>query len=298
MILVTGSAGKTGRAIIQALAKSGETVRALAHRKEQVSSLQALGVDDVLLGDMLDLASITRAAHGARAIYHIAPNITPDEVIIGKIVISAAQSVEIEHLVFHSVLHPQIEAMPHHWQKLHVEQLLFESGVPYTILQPAVYMQNILAHWDHILHDGILPLPYSQEARLSLVDLEDVAEVAALVLTQRGHEGATYELVGSPAMSQIDVAESLSEQLDRPVAAKVIPLGTWERDARASGLGDYQVLTLIEMFSYYERYGLTGNQNMLSHLLRRQPASFPDFVRRIAGKPADGLRIGQLAARD
>lgn len=150
MILVTGAAGKTGRTIIQALAKSGETVRALVHRFDQVSSLRALGVDDVLVGDLRDQASMDRAAQGVRAIYHMAPNISPDEVSIGKTIIAAAQSADVERFVFHSVLHPQIEAMPHHWLKARVEELLFASGLPFTILQPTAYMQNVLA-WKSVV---------------------------------------------------------------------------------------------------------------------------------------------------
>ncbi len=291
MILVTGAAGKTGRAIIQALAKSRETVRALVHRFDQVSSLEALGVDDVLVGDLRDQASIDRAAQGVRAIYHMAPNISPDEVSIGKTIIAAAQSADVEHFVFHSVLHPQIEAMPHHWQKSRVEELLLESGLSFTILQPTAYMQNVLAYWDQILENGIYPVPYSLETRLSLVDLEDVAQAAAIVLTEPGQIGAIIELVGTPAMSQIDTAEALSEQLGRPVVAEVVPLEAWERGARASGLGDYQVLTLIKMFCYYERYGFAGNSHALSCLLRRQPTSFADFVKRMVNERENALRV-------
>ena len=58
----------------------------------------------------------------------------------------AARRAGIRHLVYHSVLHPQVEAMPHHWQKMRVEEQLFAAGLPYTILQPAAYMQNVLAH--------------------------------------------------------------------------------------------------------------------------------------------------------
>lgn len=282
MILLTGAAGKTGRAIIQALAKSGETVRALVHRSDQVSSLEALGVDDVLDGDLCNPADMEQAVQGVRAIYHIAPNVSPDELPIGKNIIAAAQSANVERFVFHSVLHPQIEAMPHHWQKMRVEELLFESGLPITILQPTVYMQNILAFWDQILENGIYPVPYSLATRLSLVDLEDVAQVAAIVLTEPGHTGATIELVGTPAMSQVEVAETLGQQLGRPVVIEVVPLEIWEQGARESGLGEYQILTLTKMFCYYESYGITGNSNAMSCLLQRQPTSFADFVRRVA----------------
>jgi len=292
MILITGAAGKTGRAIIQALAKRGETVRALTHHPDQISSIKALDIDDVLVGDLLDQSDMERAVQGVRAIYHIAPNVSPDEVSIGRIIIAAAQSADVERFVFHSVLHPQIEAMPHHWLKARVEELLFASGLPFTILQPTAYMQNVLAHWDQIIEKGRYPIPYSPETRLSLVDLEDVAEAAAIVLTERGHTGATIELVGTPPMSQREIADLLADQLGRPVEAEVVPLEKWERVARSSGLGDYQILALVKMFCYYESHGLIGNPNALRYLLRKPPASFADFVKRITSERKNDHRIG------
>jgi len=280
MIFITGAAGKTGRAIIRALAKRGETVRALAHRSDQAISLKALGIEDVIVGNMRDQSVMLRAVQGVRAIYHIAPNVSPDEVSIGRTVIAAAQSVDVERFVFHSVLHPQVEAMPHHWLKMRVEELLFESGLPFTILQPTAYMQNILAHWDQILERGKYPIPYSIETRLSLVDLEDVAEAAAIVLTGPEAVGATIELVGTPPMSQREIADSLADQLGRPVEAEVVSREEWERSARASSLGEYQILTLVKMFCYYESHGLIGNANALHCLLQRRPTSFAEFVKR------------------
>jgi len=282
MILVTGAPGKTGRAIIQALAKSRAKIRALAHRDNQVAALEALGAADVFVVELTDAASVRGAMRGIRAIYHMAPNVSPDEVAIGKAVISAAQSAGVEHFVFHSVLHPQVEAMPHHWRRLRVEELLLESGLPCTILQPTTYMQHILAYWNQILDHGTYPVPYSPDTRLSLVDLEDVAEAAAIVLTQPGRTGATIELVGTPPMSQIEVAEVLQQQLDRPVTAHLIPPEEWERAAGASGLGDYQVSTLIKMFKHYERHGFVGNPSGLACLIGREPTSLAAFVRRAA----------------
>jgi hypothetical protein len=113
-----------------------------------------------------------------------------------------------------------------------------------------------------------------------MVDLEDVAEAAAVVLTEPGHVGATYELVGGEAMSQVEVAAVLSRQLDRLVSAEVVPLDTWEQRARAAGLGDYQIETLVKMFRYYERYGFGGNSRVLEWLLRRPPTTFTAFIER------------------
>ena len=282
MILVSGAAGKTGRAVIRALVAKGENVRALVRRPEQTELLEKVGAREVVVGDMRVQATMDRAAEGVRAVYHICPNVSPDEVAIGQIAIAAARAAGVEHFCYHSVLHPQVEAMPHHWEKMRVEAHLFESGLRYTILQPTAYMQNVLAHWDQILERGTYPVPYAVETRLSLVDLEDVAKAAAIVLTEPGHAGATYELVGEGAMTQIEVAEVLSRQLGRPVHAEVVPLNVWEQRARAAGSGDYQVETLIKMFRYYERYEFWGNPRVLGWLLRRPPTTFATFVERAA----------------
>jgi uncharacterized protein YbjT (DUF2867 family) len=217
---------------------------------------------------------------GARAVYHICPNVHPAEVQIGATAIAAARAAGVEHFAFHSVLHPQSEAMPHHWNKLRVEEALFESGLAVTILQPTAYMQNILAGWPGIAERGVYSIPYAVETRLSLVDLEDVAEVAATVLTSPGHRGATYELAGTPPLTQADVAEILGRQLGRPVRAETRPVEAWRRDAGVAGVSGYAVETLVKMFGYYERYGLAGNPNVLGWLLGRPPVSLARFVER------------------
>ncbi len=281
MILVTGAAGKTGRAVLRALVGRGEPVRVLVRRPDQASSLEGLGVKETLVGDMLKRADMRQAADGVRAIYHMAPNVSPDEVLMGQAVIAAAQSAGVERLVLHSVLHPHIEAMPHHWLKARVEELLFACGVPFTILQPAVYMQNVAAAWDQILTQGRYPVPYSSETRLSLVDLEDVGEAAARVLTEPGHMAATIELVGTPGTSPRDIVDVLSIELQRQVTVEVVSLESWKRTARASGLGEYQISALASMFAYYDEHGLIGNPQALTGLLGREATSFPTFVRRV-----------------
>ena len=171
--------------------------------------------------------------------------------------------------------------MPHHWGKLRVEEHLFESGLLYTILQPAAYMQNVLAGWDSIVEQGIYRVPYAVETRLGMVDLEDVAAAAAIVLTEPGHQGAIYEWAGAEVLTQTEVASILSHGLGRPVCAEAIPLDEWEGQVRTAGLGDYQVETLVKMFRYYERYGFWGNPNVLRWLLGHPPTTFAAFVERM-----------------
>ncbi|MDQ2690776.1 MAG: NmrA family NAD(P)-binding protein, partial [Chloroflexota bacterium] len=142
MILITGAGGKTGRILIRVLSQV-ESVCALVHREEHLSTVRSLGAGRVVVGDMRDEVTVRTAMEGVRAVYHVCPNMSPDEMVIGKSVIEEALRAEIKHFVYHSVLHPQTEKMNHHWQKLRVEEMIFESGLPFTIFQPAPYMQNL-----------------------------------------------------------------------------------------------------------------------------------------------------------
>ncbi len=286
MILITGAAGKTGRAIIRALAVQGEPVRALVRRVDQIRLVKDLGARDAVVGDMRAGAVLEQALRGVRVAYHICPNISPDETAIGRAMIAAARAAGVEHFAYHSVLHPQSEAMPHHWQKLRVEEALFESGLAYTILQPCAYMQNVLAGWRAIADDGVYAVPYPVEARLSLVDLDDVAEAARVVLTEPGHIAATYELAGPEAPTQTEVAASVSRRLGRPVHAEQIAVEAWVDQARAGGMTAYQVETLVRMFRYYERFGFCGNPRVLSQLIGHPPGTFEAFVERMVAPGA------------
>ena len=282
MILVTGAAGKTGKAVVKALATRGASVRALVRRSESAVALEALGAAEVVIGSFEDPAALARAAAGARAIYHICPNVSRGEEAFARAVVAAARAQGVARFVFHSVLHPQVEAMPHHWAKMRVEEMLFASGLAPTILQPAAYMQNILGGWQSIRDDGVFRVPYPVETRLSLVDLADLADAAAVVLMNDGHAGATYEIAGTAPLSQAEVAAAISAVLRRHVRAEAETVDAWEMRARVAGVGEHERSTLAAMFRYYAQHGLIGNSNTLRWVLGRAPRDLTEFLSRVA----------------
>ncbi len=215
------------------------------------------------------------------AVYHICPNMHPREFSIAKEVISACNKVGCRRIVYHSVLHPQAKKMVHHLQKLRVEELLFESKLIYTILQPTAYMQNITGYWDEILA-GKYAIPYPVETKISLLDLDDLAEAAKNILAESNHDYATYELVGTEPLSQTEIALALSEYLGYKVTAERIPLDIWKINAESSGLSKYGISTLVSMFEYYRDFGLCGNQNALSHLIKRSPTTLSEYLSRLS----------------
>lgn len=267
-VLISGAGGKTGQAVTAAM-----QVRGFKPRPFLRSAPRDSRTADWVTGDMIDPADWARATAGVDAVYHICPNMHPDEEAIGELAIDAAVAAGVRHFIYHSVLHPQTQAMPHHWHKLRVEERLLESGLPFTILQPAAYMQNIRAGWRAICDAGEYVVPYPAGTRISLVDLADVAAVAALVAGSAVHFGATYELVGTRPLSQTDVAQALTAVAGRAVRVREIPLDVWQAGAVAAGLPAYAINTLLSMFRYYADYGLVGNPEVLRMLLGREPGT-------------------------
>jgi NAD(P)H dehydrogenase (quinone) len=126
-VAIVGSNGKTGRAVAAALMEAGVEVRGLTRANANLHTGEGL----------------TAAFADCSAVYHLAPNLHPLEVLIAANVIAAAKHSGVERIVFHSVLQPQISAMPHHVAKSRAEELVINSGLDWAILQPSAYAQNL-----------------------------------------------------------------------------------------------------------------------------------------------------------
>jgi len=287
LILVTGAAGRTGRAVVGALAARGVAARALVRRPEQVAQLRTAGAAEVVVGDLRERAALRRAAHGTGGVYYICPELNPDEEGIGEALIKAMREAGAWRLVYHSVLHPQADGVPHHLMKLHTERLVVDSGLAYTILQPAPYMQNLSAHRYDVVTHGVYRVPYSVLAPFSWIDLRDVAHTAAKVLAEPGHDAATYELAGPEPLSSAQVAERWAAVLGRPVRAETMSRDAWAGELARSGAGGYQLDARAAMVRYYDRHGLVGNPNALTWLLPRRPGTLTEFLRASARLPAE-----------
>jgi NAD(P)H dehydrogenase (quinone) len=282
MILITGASGKTGTSIFHAVSRliDPQLIRVLVRRQEQAAPFSDEGVKEIVIGDMKIPDTWKAAVEGVSTLYHICPNMSPDEIAIGEKAILAAKNAGVHHFIYHSVLHPQVEEMAHHWNKLRVEELLFKSGLGFTILQPAAYMQNVLAQKTKILEKGVYPVPYAAHTRLGMVDLEDVAEVAARILTEPGHAGAIYELAGGQVLDQNEIALIIGLQLNKTIKVEEISREIWKQRSISGGLSAFAVETLVKMFNYYEESGFYGNPRVLEMLLKRKPSTFEGFVGR------------------
>jgi uncharacterized protein YbjT (DUF2867 family) len=279
MILVTAANGRTGRSVIRALARKGARVRAF-DIEEAVETLAGQGADEVCVGDLLDSQDVARAMSGVQTVIHIGPPMHPREAEMGHQVVTEARRSGVRHLVQFSVTHPQLEPLLNHQAKLAVERVVLLSRLPFTILQPMHYMQNI--DIPTVVATGLLLQPYALNARLAHVDLEDVAEVAAAVVGDPDrHRYATYELCGTDFCTANELAEIVTRVSGRPVTAQQVAGPNAGGDTTGvSEEEDHRHDALARLFEHYGRYGITGNPNVLAWLLERPPTRFEQYVRR------------------
>lgn len=282
-ILLSGANGRTGRPIIAALANKHITVRAFIRDKIQEEALKTVGASEFSIGDMMDQESIDRAVKGCDKVIHIGPPMHPNEVEITQSFINAALKADVKHFIYYSVMHPLRRDVRHHKLKLDAEEALIESGLPYTILQPSRYMQHLEAIWQTVKESGVHAMPFDINKKFNVVDLFDLAEATAIVAASGEHLYATYELAGPESLSQLDMAETISKIIGRPVTAKAISMADLEAGARKKGFSDDRIGQMIAMNKHYDEYGFLGNSNVLSMILGRQPNRFANYVASLDG---------------
>jgi len=280
MILVTSAAGRTGRHLIRALSARGFETRAFVRREVDRTEL---GASEVMIGDMLDPADLRRACEGASAVIHTGP-ISANETVMGRWAIDSAKEAGVRHFIYVSVTHPQTEWLINHQNKLKVEDHLINSGLPFTILQPMHYFQNIDVR--RAVDTGVYASPYSRKVRLSFVDLVDLAEAAAVVAGNDDHHFATYEICGTDHLNTDEVVAILSDKAGRPIENH--ELGLAEFLERIPGTDGYLGDMLTRLMTYYGRYGIRGNSNILSWLIGRPATGFPQYVERMLAAEAAG----------
>lgn len=287
LVLVSGANGRTGRAVVSALVARGARVRAFVRKADQTEGLMALGAGEVALGDMLLADSIDDAARGCTAIVHIGPPMHADEQLITSHFVAAAKKANVARFVYYSVMHPLRREVPHHARKLDTEEMVIESGVPYTIVQPIRYMQHLETIWKDVVAQGIHAMPFNTTVKFNVADLVDLAAATAVAALDPGHLYATYELAGPDALGQDEMAAIIGEVLGRNVIARHVPLDEMARKAKAAGATELRIDTMRKMNAHYDHSGFLGNANVLRWVLGREPTRFRAYVERLARR--DGL---------
>lgn len=281
-VLVTGSHGRTGKPVVKALADRGASVRAFIRNPEQEGEMKALGAADVAVGDMDDPATIASALSGCDAIVHIGPPMHPDERTMTEHFVVAAKKAGVKKFVYYSVMHPLRRDVRHHALKLDTEEMLIESGLPYSIVQPMRYMQHLEPIWKRVTEEGIHAMPFNTHVKFNVVDLLDLADATAIVTLNDEWLYGTYELAGPEPLSQSDMADIIAKVINKPVEAQQTPIAVMQDKARAAGASDDRVKQMTIMNEHYDSYGFLGNPKILELILGRPAMTFEGYVRRLS----------------
>jgi uncharacterized protein YbjT (DUF2867 family) len=244
-ILVTGATGSAGREIVKSLQRRGAKVRILTRNVERAAQSFGSGIE-VWRGDFHDLGSLHAALDGVERALLLAPN-TPEQVASERNFIAAAVRSGVRHVVEFSGLGAAKEA-PARIERFHglIEATLEGSGMAFTHLRPNTFMQNLLASAGTIASDGAIYVPI-RDYRISFVDVRDVAEVAAITLLETGHEGRSYTITGSEALSYRQAAEKLAAAIGKSISVVEIDAETFKAEHVAQGSSPWLVDALLEL---------------------------------------------------
>jgi uncharacterized protein YbjT (DUF2867 family) len=158
------------------------------------------------------------------------------------------------------------------------EKYLEDSGLPFTHLRPPFFMQNILRFAPAIRASGEFVGTLGQ-GKVAMIDVDDIAAVAATALTTSGHAGKTYVLTGPEALSYQDVAEKLARIVGRPVAYKDIPPAVMRERLLASGMAEWHVDVQVDFSTALSAGHASTVTNIVEAVTGKPPRTLEQLIR-------------------
>jgi len=277
MILITGATGNNGRELVRQLTALGQRVRAMVRDAADAAKLSGPNLETVP-GDFERPETIESALKGVDKAFLLTP-VAERFVRWQTDFIETARRLKVKHLVKFSGMSAgpdaKTELMRLHHQ---TDVILRDSGVPFTILQPNSFHQNMFTSAGTIKAQGKFYLPLKNAAQ-STVDVRDINAVAAKVFTSSGHEGKTYVITGPEALTFQQAAEKLSAVLGRKVEYVDVPLSAAADGMRQAGMPKWNVRVVAELLGYFATGAAATVTDTVPRILGRPAISFEKFVK-------------------
>jgi uncharacterized protein YbjT (DUF2867 family) len=275
MILITGASGSVGKTVLREAIGKEPKVRAMYRSKEEVAKAPA-GCEAVL-ADFSDKQSLRRAMDGITSVFLVCSPI-PQLVELESNVVDVCKESGVKHVVLNSALGAGDYGKSFPGWHRKVEDKLKASGMSYTILRPNGFLQNIVAfNGPSIRAQGAFYVAMG-DAKVSYLDVGDIAVVAVKALQGGSHSGKTYELNGPEAISNEELAKRISKVSGRTVNFVDIPEAA-QRDAMLGlGMPEWQVAALLELQQYYKQGGGAKTDGLLKSLLGREPVTLEQYL--------------------
>ncbi len=281
MILVTGATGLNGRELLHRLSAKGVPARALVRSMTRAERLSSLPTVEIVEGDMARPETLAGALRGVDRAMLISSS-DPVMLEVQSNLIEAARKAGVKHVVKLSGIMPALDS-PFRFARMHaeIERRLEASGMAFTHLRAGEFMSAYFRQVPSIVAKGTLFLPM-ENAEIASIDVGDIAEVAATVLTSSGHEGKIYPLTGPEALTMAEVAEKLSTATGKTVRYVNVAPEDAKKAQLAAGMPPYMVDALAELFAERRKGKEAQVSPVVQMILGRRPASFDEFAMRSA----------------
>lgn len=275
MFLITGASGSVGKAVLFEAVRKEPKVRAMFRSKEDAAKAPS-GCEPVL-ADYADKASLRKALAGVTSVYVVSSPV-PQLVELEGNMLEACKESGVQHVVLNSALgagdYPK--SFPSWHRK--VEDKLKATGLSYTILRPNGFLQNIVMYnAPSIRTQGAFYVAMG-DAKVSYLDVGDIAIVAVKALKGGAHAGKTYELNGPEAISNTELAKRISKVAARTVSYVDIPESAQREAMIGLGMPEWQVTALLELQQYYKQGGGAKTDGLLKSLIERDPVTLDQYL--------------------
>lgn len=277
MILVTGATGNIGSEVVRLLQPTGERVRLLVRNPSKVAHLGERF--ELVGGDLTQAETLPPALAGVTKLFLMAhaeslPQIT-------ERVLQAAQNSSLRHVVLisSSTIYLEPEVTIGRWHR-EAEELVKATGLTYTMLRPGNFASNAAMWWASSIRTQGAVFLQKNRARTAPIDPRDIAAVAACALTEPGHEGKTYRLIGPPPhLHATEQVQLIAEALGRPLRAIEVPEAAAREGMLRSGLPPYIVDAVTELFRSADQKGDEIMSDDVHMVTKKEPRSFAAWVR-------------------
>jgi uncharacterized protein YbjT (DUF2867 family) len=282
MILVTGATGNVGKEVIKQLAQNKQPSRAFVRNRTQAREIAFPGVE-IAEGDFAKPKAFGRAMEGVETLFLLTPSSAEAEQWQCNLV-DAALKGKVKRIVKLSQLGANAKA-PGRFQRYHgaVENYIIKSKIPYTFLRPNLFMQGLLNFRPTIASQGVFFVPVSH-ARISVIDVRDVGEVAAKILSEPNHEGTTYELTGPEALTHAEMAEQLSQAVGKPIKHVEVSAEVMKEALLKNGLPAWQADGVTEDYEHYRKGEAEQVSSAVRDITGYEATYFAQFALDYSGK--------------
>ena len=281
-ILITTPTGNVGSETLKALHRRPErpAFRVVAAVRDPTKSLAGVAalVDAVVQFDFSDPGTFEAALAGVSHVLLVRPPELADVDLYFRPFIDAMRRAEVQQVVFLSLQGVESNSVtPHH----KIEKLITKSGLPFTFLRPSFFMQNLSTiHRAEIAQRNELYIP-AGNGRTSFVDVADVGEVAALVLTDQTDKylNQSYELTGNEALTYTKVASQLTTVLHRRITYRnpSVPAFIWQKWRREKMSLSF-TLIMVALYTVAKLGKAAGLTPVFLELTGHAPRTFRQFA--------------------